>query len=349
MHERRKKGINVCLIMTILIAVSFPAIATFGSLWIPSASGAQTSRNNATNTQHNWSTGGGAPTSWSPTTCEAGSCNVFYNFTIYDKNNAENVEDMIEGGMNPVNHTIWIHVNDTGNTTWDRNFTGDSGFGANDVFTVTRADITTYGKINVSYEFAVPAGWATGRHYTNFNVTDNATTFSSSEIWNNDTYILVTGEGISAELLDGSGADENIDAGYWGNVTLDPGDTNVEWTTNYIRLKNTGSYTNQQATADFTPSSWDSAKTGDSITIDANIEWAWVATNYSTDNPDNAFTSEGSTWSGWLSDTSGDHEFRFFALNEYLWIKIRVLTVPSPLAGADDYTAVYTTTASGLA
>lgn len=349
MHEKLKKLTSVGLIPIVLIATVVTTTMLMGFA-IPFASAVDpTSRDNVTNTQHNWSGGGGAPSSWSPATCEAGSCTVYYNATIYDRNNAVGNENDDEGAMGPMNHTIWIHVNDTANTTWDRNFTGDAGPTSNGVFTVTRADITDYGKVNVSYEFSVPAGWNTGRHYTNFNTTDNATTFTSVEIWSNDTYITVTGEGITAQLLDEDGNDENIDAGYWGNVTLTPGGTNVEFDVNYLRGENTGTYPSQQVTVNFVGNTWDSAKVGDSIDIDTNIEWAWVATNYSADNPGNSFTSEGSTWSGWLSDTTGSYEFRFFATGEYLWIKIRILAVPSPLGGADDYTATYTTTASGVA
>ena len=347
MHEKLKRLISVGLIPTMLIATVVTTTILMGFA-IPFASATQDSRVNMTNTQHNWSGGGGAPTSWSPVTCEAGSCAVFFNFTVIDRNNAVGNENDDEGAMGPMNHTLWIHLNDTANTTWYRNWTGDAGPSSNGVFVVTRADITSYGKINVSYEWSVPAYFSAGVYYVNFNVTDNATTFTSSEIWDNSTYITITGEGITALLLDEDGNDENIDTGYWGNITLTPGDTNAEFDANYARLENTGSYATQQATVNFVGNSWDSAKVGDSVTADTNIQWRGCWTNTSSDNPGNSFVTEGSTWIAWQSDTTGSYEFEFYATGEYIWVQIRIIAVPSPLGGADDYLATYTTTASGV-
>jgi hypothetical protein len=271
------------------------------------------------------------------------------NVTLYDRNPSEGAEDIEEGRMHPVNHTIWFRVNDTTNSSYVRNFTGDAGQSPNAVFTVTRTDITDYGRTNISYEFAVPSGWIPGRWYVNMNATDNATTFTSTQIYDNSTYILVTGEGVSEELLDEDGVDQNINLGYWGNVTLTPGASNTEFTTNYIRIENTGSYNTQQVTVNFDGgTTWASAKTGDSITIDTNIEWTGCWTNTSTDNPGNSFVTEGSTWIAWQSDTTGSYEFQFYATGEYIWVKIRIITVPSPLSGSDDYTQTYTVTTSGV-
>ena len=152
---------------------------------------------------------------------------------------------------------------------------------------------------------------------------------------------------LSMKLLDEDGNDENIDTGYWGNITLTPGGTNVNFDVNYVRLENTGTYNTQQATVNFVGTTWDSA-VGDSIDIDGNVEYRGCWTNYSTDNPGNSFVSEGSTWTAWQSDVSGSYEYEFYATGEFIWVQIRILAVPSPLGGATDCMTTYTTTATGV-
>lgn len=345
------KSVNLTLIAVILISGMFPVLMSIGSLWIPSASG-YTSRTNDTNTQHNWSGGAGAPTTECTTTCDnSGSSIAYFNFTFFDGNNAVGNENDVEGAGIPMNHTVWVHVNDTANTQWYRNFTGDAGQSQNGVFTVTREELSTIGKVNVSFEWTIQSGFESGVHSVNFNVTDNATTFTSNEIWDNSTSFTVAAatESINEQLLDPTGVDQNIVTGYWGNITTSPGATNVEWLANYLRIENDGAFPTQQFTVDFSTNDWDSAKSGDSITTDANIEWAWANTNFSSDNPGNSFTSEGASWSAWLSDTTGSREFRFYALGEFSWVKIRILAIPDPLGMADDFVNDYTITTSGTA
>lgn len=345
---------NIARIVGLLLIVSSIYAMPITMQFVSSpAYAVNTGGGNESNEQHNWSGGAGAPNTDCTTPCDnSGNSIAWFNATVYDDNGAKGGEDYLYGRGQPRNHTVWVHVNDTADTQWIRNFTGEAGHGENADFTVTRGETTGLGKVNWSYEYAIPSGFESGSHTVNFNVTDNASS-NMLGIWDNTTSFTVASavQSIAVELRRDSGTLERIDVGRWGNETWAPDGTNVEWNINYIRAENDGDFPTQQFTVDFTPNQLDSATTGENVPINANIEWAFANTNFSADNPGNSFASEGASWSSWRTDSAGSYEFRFWAQNEYCWVKIRILDIATDdlLGEGDDYNAVYTVTTSGTA
>lgn len=225
-----------------------------------------------------------------------------------------------------------VLVNDTTNSSFLAFFQSDTDF------TITFDGTDTY---SYNFSFTIPASFEAGWHFIMNNVTDNQSAVVRSGGQSFHAILVTDFDPILEQLLASDGTDEDIDDGAWGNMTADPGDANAE-SINYIRVQNTGGTPAQQFTLDFTQTTWDSS--GNTVDIDGNIGFRFAFTNFSTDNPDNSFVSEGSTFGAWAdNDADGAITITFNADDEFVWIQFRVNAVPSPQAFGR-YTADFTIT-----
>lgn len=345
---RRNK--NLARIVGLMLIVGTMFVLPVSMQFVSTPAYAYDGGGNESNEQQNYSGGVGAPNTDCTSPCDnSGNSKAWFNSTCYDDNGAKGGEDYTYGRGQPRNHTIWVHINNTGDTEWIRNFTGEAGHGANADFTVTRTETTGLGKMRFEYEWTIPVGFPAGNHKVNFNVTDNASS-PASQIWDNSTSFTVVSavQSIAVELRKADNTLEDISVGRWGNVTWSPDGTNVEFNVNFIRAENDGDFALQQFTVDWTPDQLSSATTGENVPIDANIEWSRAFTNSSGDCPDSN-PGDWSDWSGWFTDTTGSYEFEFHVTGEYCWVRIRILDIATDdlLGEGDDYNGAYTVTTSG--
>lgn len=254
----------------------------------------------------------------------SGSDEMVFDTTVNEISDANGQDIPLNG--------VHVLVNDTTNTSFLRFFESSVDF------TITFDGTDTY---SYNFSFTIPVSFEAGWHYIQNNVTDNQSAEVKSGGQSFHAIFVSDFDPIEEELLASDGTDEDIDDGAWGNMTADPGDANAE-SVNYIRVKNIGGTPAQQFTLDFTQTTWDSS--GNTVDIDTNIGFRIAFTNFSTDNPDNNFVSEGSIFGAWAdNDADGAITITFNANDEFVWIQFRVNAVPSPQAFGR-YTADFTIT-----
>jgi hypothetical protein len=257
------------------------------------------------------------------------------------------------------------------NITWDYYIAGTH---SNDQFTLE------YG-IGTDCNTGVPGSWTTKATLTANSGNDGAHTNSTYNVtgdrswtWSDITNIWIRVQGaktgsadpwyfywdsgffwvlrsystasISSTLWEPTGSGPcpqgDINIGRWGNTTFDPGATNQD-SSNFVRVELVTGDAATEFTLDWTPSTWDSATTGDSITIDANVKFLY----FETTSTGAGYT--GCDWvSGWTDTGSladGSYTFTFGnGATSYIWIKTRIELVDSPIGVAVDYNGAYTVT-----
>lgn len=254
----------------------------------------------------------------------SGSDEMIFDTTVNEISDANGQDIPLDG--------VHVLVNDTANATFLEFFESSVDF------TITFDGTDTY---SYNFSFTIPIGFEAGFHFIQNNVTDNQSAEVKSGGESFHSIFISDFDPIEEELLASDGTDEDIDDGAWGNMTADPGDANAE-SVNYIRVRNIGGTPAQQFTLDFTQTTW--ASGGNTVDIDGNIGFRFAFTNFSTDNPGNGFTSEGSSFGAWAdNDADGAITITFNANDEFVWIQFRVNTIPSPQAFGR-YTADFTIT-----
>lgn len=158
--------------------------------------------------------------------------------------------------------------------------------------------------------------------------------------WITVTYTAGAAASLTVTLRKSNNVQERIDVGTFGNMTVTPGGTNQN-STNFVRAQcDNCDGVDDSFWVNWSGTTWESAKTGDSIDIDGNYRLYFYETTSGTADPDDG----GWSWSDSGVDADGDYQITFTnSGTTYVWVRYRIEAIPSPLSGSDDYQRTYTT------